>query len=226
MLLLASSPYSSSRVYKIVYITNIIQPCLSASLKKLLLLTFYHIMNVIAGTPDCGTNFYRRLYPFSNACMQQVRLSKSYTRAKDYCENIGEYLATFGSVDAAAWLRQQQRAGGTFDLQSHHYKERHWETIADLLVPLTGPLASLSTRFLHKIGGYLNENNRHADTQSQIITLKKHPETLEVDGPDGRIGMSEVLTSSTLPSQTPHMWPLENRGFLNITFMIGSSNQH
>ena len=41
--------------------------------------------------------------------------------------------------------------------------------------------------------------------KSKIITLKKHPETLEVDGPDGRIGMSEVLASSTLPSRTLHM---------------------
>ena len=219
MLLIASSLYSSSRVYEIVYITNITQPCLSASLKKLL--TFYYIMNVIAGTPDCETNIYCRLNPFFNTCMQQVRLSKPYSQARDYCENIGEYLATFGSVDAAAWLRQQQRAGGMFDLQSQHYKERHWETIADLLVPLTGPLASLSTRFLHKIlnvGGYLNENNRHAETRCQIITLKKHPEILDVtyrffDGPDGRIGMFEVLTSSTIPSWTTHMWPLENRGF-------------
>ena len=79
--------------------------------------------------------------------------------------------------------------------------------------PLTGPLASLSTRFLHKIlnvGAYLNENDRHADTWCQIITLKQHPETLEVtyrffEGPNGFIGMSEVLTSSTLPSRTTHM---------------------
>ena len=81
-------------------------------------------MNVIAGTPDCRTNYYRRLNPFSNTCMQQVRLSKTYAQAKAYCEIKGEYLATFGSVDAAAWLRQQQIDG---------------ETNADSLVSLTGP---------------------------------------------------------------------------------------
>ena len=96
-------------------------------------------MNVIAGTTYCGTNYYRRLNPFSNTCMQQVTLSKTYAQAKTYCENIGEYLATFGSVDAAAWLRQQQIDGGMFDLQSQQYKERHGETNAASLVSLTGP---------------------------------------------------------------------------------------
>ena len=44
--------------------------------------------------------------------MRQVRLAKPYTQAKAYCKSLGEELATFGTYDAAAWLRQQQIVQG------------------------------------------------------------------------------------------------------------------
>ena len=44
--------------------------------------------------------------------MRQVRLEKPYIEAKAYCKSLGEELATFGTYNAAAWLRQQQIAHG------------------------------------------------------------------------------------------------------------------
>ena len=42
--------------------------------------------------------------PFSNTCYRIVKLLRSWQNAKSYCEDAGEYLATFGSLESAFWF--------------------------------------------------------------------------------------------------------------------------
>ena len=53
-----------------------------------------------------------KLNPYRGTCMRFVRKLLSWFDAKAECERSGEYLASFDTVESAAWYRNQQLTAG------------------------------------------------------------------------------------------------------------------
>ena len=53
-----------------------------------------------------------KLNPYRGTCMRFVRKLLSWFDAKAECERNGEYLASFDTVESAAWYRNQQLTAG------------------------------------------------------------------------------------------------------------------
>lgn len=66
---------------------------------------FFYISDLVR----CSSGYQRN--PYSNTCIRIVRISKNWNDAKSYCENAGEKLATFDTIEDATWLRIQQQEG-------------------------------------------------------------------------------------------------------------------
>ena len=56
----------------------------------------------------CPNDTYR-YNPFSNTCLRYVATFTTYTSAKASCESVGEYVATFETLNSHFWLNNIRR---------------------------------------------------------------------------------------------------------------------
>ncbi|XP_067947370.1 C-type lectin Cal-like [Watersipora subatra] len=64
---------------------------------------------------SCPNSYVRN--PYSNTCIGLISQSKSWEDAKNYCENRGEYLATFETLESIFWFvnLRKTHSGWSFD---------------------------------------------------------------------------------------------------------------
>ena len=70
------------------------------------------IVNLLQSVADLTCPSGYRLNPYTGNCFRFVSSPLSWSDARASCEAADEHLATFDTIEAAAWFRHQQLTGG------------------------------------------------------------------------------------------------------------------
>ena len=80
-----------------------------------MLMIFHDILFIVSSYSadiTCASGY--KLNPYRGTCTRFVRAALSWFDARKSCENSGEYLATFDTLESASWVRHQQLTAGNY----------------------------------------------------------------------------------------------------------------